>query len=208
MANASSRALAHTLSFHATAFNVVDHQGQRWLRASEIGAALGYADDKAVQRIYARHSEEFTTSMTGVVNLTTPSGKQDARVFSLRGAHLIAMFARTDVAKEFRRWVLDILDKEAANPVIRHEELVTVNDWVTQMTRQLNERNSFPAMLFEPLVDAVNRKLGRNQDSRTQQALDMLAEQLSAQAKVVALLAGAQDGRGASLPYAGRPLIN
>ncbi|WP_354666697.1 P22AR C-terminal domain-containing protein, partial [Escherichia coli] len=35
-----------------------------------------------------------------------------SRVFSLRGAHLIAMFARTPVAKEFRRWVLDILDRE------------------------------------------------------------------------------------------------
>ena len=34
------------------------------------------------------------------------------RVFSLRGAHLLAMFARTPVAKEFRKWVLDILDRE------------------------------------------------------------------------------------------------
>jgi prophage antirepressor-like protein len=43
------------------------------------------------------------------------------RVFSLRGAHLIAMLARTPVAKAFRRWVLDVLEKEtqapaAANP--------------------------------------------------------------------------------------------
>lgn len=52
--------------------------------------------------------------MTGVVNLTTPSGTQATRVFSLRGAHLIAMFSRTPVAKEFRRWVLDILDREVA----------------------------------------------------------------------------------------------
>ncbi len=47
--------------------------------------------------------------------MTTPSGKQDSRVFSLRGAHLIAMFARTPKAKEFRRWVLDILDREVAH---------------------------------------------------------------------------------------------
>jgi prophage antirepressor-like protein len=116
MAGTSSCAVAPTLSFHTTAFNVVDHHGQRCLRASEIGLALGYADDKAVQRIYTRHSDEFTGAMTGVVKLTTPSGKQDARVFSLRGAHLLAMFARTPTAKEFRRWVLDILDREVANP--------------------------------------------------------------------------------------------
>ncbi|GHK74011.1 hypothetical protein ECZU12_54220 [Escherichia coli] len=47
-----------------------------------------------------------------MVKVTTPRGMQESRVFSLRGAHLIAMFARTPVAKEFRRWVLDILDRE------------------------------------------------------------------------------------------------
>ncbi|MDH8489597.1 P22AR C-terminal domain-containing protein, partial [Klebsiella pneumoniae] len=44
--------------------------------------------------------------------------RMKVRVFSLRGAHLIAMFARTPVAKEFRRWVLDILDREVAHSPI------------------------------------------------------------------------------------------
>ena len=35
------------------------------------------------------------------------------RIFSLRGCHLLAMFARTPIAKQFRRWVLDVLDKLA-----------------------------------------------------------------------------------------------
>jgi hypothetical protein len=35
----------------------------------------------------------------------------DTRIFSTRGCHLIAMFARTPLAKEFRRWVLDVLDQ-------------------------------------------------------------------------------------------------
>lgn len=38
---------------------------------------------------------------------------RETRIFSLRGAHLIAIFARTDVAKKFRRCVLDVLDQEA-----------------------------------------------------------------------------------------------
>ncbi|MGC6299240.1 hypothetical protein ACMXZB_12110, partial [Pasteurella multocida] len=37
-------------------------------------------------------------------------------IFSLRGCHLIAMFARTPIAKEFRKWVLDILDRETSQP--------------------------------------------------------------------------------------------
>ncbi|WP_324026123.1 P22AR C-terminal domain-containing protein [Aeromonas caviae] len=115
----------NSICFHDTQFTVIPHHGQPWLTAAQIGTALGYADDKAIQRIYSRHSDEFTESMTGVVKLTTPSGKQDARVFSLRGAHLIAMFSRTALAKEFRRWVLDVLDREtAAHP----QPLTTMTD--------------------------------------------------------------------------------
>lgn len=106
------------LSFHNTNFSYMEMGGQVWLTATEVGQALEYADDKEVQRIYSRHADEFTAQMTGVVKLTTPSGKQESRVFSLRGAHLVAMFARTPKAKEFRRWVLDILDREVAHSPI------------------------------------------------------------------------------------------
>lgn len=89
-----------------------------WLTATEIGHALQYADDKAVQCIYSRHADEFTEQMTGMVRLTTRYRVQLTRAFSLRGAHLIAVFARTRIAKEFRRWVLDILDRETINSAI------------------------------------------------------------------------------------------
>lgn len=52
--------------------------------------------------------------MTAVVTLPTEGGPQETRIFSLRGCHLLAMFARTPVAKAFRRWVLDVLDRLAA----------------------------------------------------------------------------------------------
>lgn len=100
------------LNFHGISLLPVPDLDGIWLTANQIGYALQYADDKAVQRIYSRHIDEFTGRMARVVSLTTPSGRQATRVYSLRGAHLIAMFARTPVAKEFRRWVLDILDRE------------------------------------------------------------------------------------------------
>lgn len=102
------------LNFHGINLQPVPDLEDTWLTSNQIGYALQYADDKAVHRIYARHSDEFTDRMTGVVKLTTPGGDQQIRVFSLRGAHMIAMFARTPVAKEFRRWVLDILDREVS----------------------------------------------------------------------------------------------
>lgn len=100
------------LSFHDHNFSVVTHNNQIWLTAADIASALEYADDKSVLRIHTRHADEFTDCMALVVNLTTKGVQRENRVFSLRGAHLIAMFARTPVAKEFRRWVLDVLDNE------------------------------------------------------------------------------------------------
>lgn len=100
------------LTFHNTTFSYMEMAGQIWLTAAEVGEALGYSDDKAIHRLYRKHADEFTVNMTGVVKVTTPGGVQDSRVFSLRGAHLMGMFSRTTVAKEFRRWVLDILDRE------------------------------------------------------------------------------------------------
>ncbi|MCG9078911.1 BRO-N domain-containing protein [Laribacter hongkongensis] len=112
---------AQSLAFQETTFDVIDRNGQPWLKAADIARALGYAAEDAVSRIYRRNSDEFTQAMSQTVNLTVCgeiNGLQHKtiRIFSLRGAHLIAMFARTKVAKAFRRWVLDILDRVTYAP--------------------------------------------------------------------------------------------
>lgn len=111
------------LNFHGIIITPVRELPDIWITATQLGYALQYADDKAIQRIYARHADEFSESMTRVVNLTTPSGRQNSRVFSLRGAHLIAMFARTPVAKDFRHWILDLLDREIAINTPVHRQI-------------------------------------------------------------------------------------
>lgn len=98
------------LSFNDVQFDVVDRNGSPWIKSRDLANALGYADEKSVNRIYQRNVDEFTDQMVGGVNLTTPSGLQEVRIFSLRGCHLLAMFARTAIAKEFRKWALDILE--------------------------------------------------------------------------------------------------
>lgn len=50
--------------------------------------------------------------MTVLVELDTAGGKQSVRIFSLRGAHLLGMLTKTDQAKAFRRWVLDVLTQK------------------------------------------------------------------------------------------------
>lgn len=100
------------LTFHETTFNMVDFDQQVWITSRELGQALGYARDDAVNKIYERNLDEFSHQMTCNVKLTLQGQQREVRAFSLRGCHLIAMFAKTAVAKEFRKWVLDILEKE------------------------------------------------------------------------------------------------
>lgn len=110
------------LEFDGQVFDVIEHGGQPCLTLAEVAQALyGQGGDQSdtplesklrqVQKLYARHADEFTDSMTDVVNMQTQGGIQSVRVFSLRGAHLLGMFARTERAKRFRRWVLDVIDE-------------------------------------------------------------------------------------------------
>lgn len=112
-----------TLTFHNTELNVISQNNQIWLTSAELAKALDYSDARSVTKIFNRNQDEFSQCMTEVVKLTTngisnTSRQKSVRIFSLRGAHLIAMFARTPIAKDFRKWVLDILDKEVANNVV------------------------------------------------------------------------------------------
>lgn len=99
------------LVFHDTTFQVVDRDGETWLRSPQIGGALDYAKGgDSIDKLYKANVAEFTEHMTAVIDLPTAGGMQKVRIFSLRGAHLLGMFARTARAAEFRRWVLDILE--------------------------------------------------------------------------------------------------
>lgn len=104
------------LTFQQTEFHPVSHAGETWLTSSELAAALGYKKSDAVTQIFSRYHDEFTEHMSTTLKMSVvrKTGAVDipVRVFSLRGAHLVAMFATTPKAKEFRRWVLDILDRE------------------------------------------------------------------------------------------------
>lgn len=118
-----------SLSFHNVDFDITDIHGQPWLRSFQIGSALGYKNPSSdMAKLYDRNADEFTDSMTQVIELPTAGGKQQVRVFSLRGCHLLGMLARTKVAKEFRRWVLDVLEKEVSGSLQPKLAQTTVAD--------------------------------------------------------------------------------
>ncbi len=117
--------MSHALTFQDTSFDVIDRNGQPWLRSFQVGSALGYKNPSAnMANLYDRNADEFTDSMTALVELDTNGGKQQVRIFSLRGCHLLGMLSKTKIAKTFRVWVLDILDKT----VQIQENLLTVKD--------------------------------------------------------------------------------
>ncbi len=119
------------LNFQGKALIPVAGISGTWLTSADLARALQYSNSRAVTMIFNKYADEFTSGMSQVLEVSTSGNyRKKVRVFSLRGAHLIAMFARTDVAKEFRRWVLDILDREVIHsPIAKQftdEELISL----------------------------------------------------------------------------------
>lgn len=136
------------LSFNEVKFNPVPWQdGQIWLSSGELAQALGYKQENAVSKIFNRNSDEFTKNMTQIIdNPRIPN--LGMRIFSLRGCHLIAIFARTAVAKQFRKWVLDVLDKEVGAPVAKthkseREPLTNAVNLLVAKTKHLNYSDAY-----------------------------------------------------------------
>ncbi|MED9480086.1 P22AR C-terminal domain-containing protein [Escherichia marmotae] len=122
-------------NFQGFTFNPVTEGGSIWFTSAELAKALGYKKTDAISQIYARNADEFSDSMSLTLNMKVNGinnslRNKSVRVYSLRGAHLVAMFASTPKAKEFRRWVLDILDRQAeCSPIAKQftdEELVNL----------------------------------------------------------------------------------
>ena len=110
--------MTQALIFNEITLSPVTYQNSLWIRATELARALGYSDTRKITHLYERNADEFAPEMTQVIEIsdvpemgTLENLRRKARIFSLRGCHLVAMFARTPVAKAFRRWVLDVLDK-------------------------------------------------------------------------------------------------
>ncbi|MBH3259986.1 hypothetical protein I5R69_00240 [Serratia marcescens] len=143
-------------NFHGVNLQPVDNINGIWLTSSDVARALGYKSTKSISNLFAQYEDEFSHGMTMVIESVTngingSSRRMKVRVFSLRGAHLIAMFARTPVAKEFRRWVLDILDREVEHsPIAKQftdEELISLSYmWIWMDKGQRVSRAIYPAM--------------------------------------------------------------
>ena len=151
-----------TLTFQTTSLSVINQHNQTFISARDLGLALTYKNPTSdIMRIYDRNADEFTAEMTALIEMPTAGGIQKVRIFSLRGAHLIAMFARTKVAKDFRKWVLDILDREVLQNANQIQPLalpMVTDDFKQAMIKILNY-----ASQYEVFQRAICTKRGEAQ---------------------------------------------
>ena len=112
-AAATSTTLPAIITFEGVDIEITDRAGRPWVRGLQIASALGFRNPSSdIANLYERNKEEFTDAETALVDLPTQGGLQKVRIFSARGAWLIGMLAKTEKAKRFRRWVLDVLERE------------------------------------------------------------------------------------------------
>ncbi len=142
------------LMFQNQSIRLIEQDGKQWASAADIARALGYANTDKVTRIFDRHKAEFSESMTRIVETPTlgVSGNlmTKARVFSLRGAHLIGMFARTEKAQAFRRWVLDIIESHQASQSL-------IQEWF-EAKAALDAQDKFASLCGKGLNEHKRRK--------------------------------------------------
>ncbi|UOO93384.1 BRO-N domain-containing protein [Vitreoscilla stercoraria] len=149
----------NALSFNQVSLNRVSHtDNQIWITSAELAKALGYKAVDSVTKIFNRNSDEFTEQMSTTVNLTvvrkTGSVVMPVRIFSLRGCYAIAFFAKTEVAKQFRKWVLDLIETEAQKFTGRS----TTTDERTGLRDAVNAIVSKKSMLYPDAYKLVHQR--------------------------------------------------
>lgn len=95
-----------SLCFNDFTFSPLTRENQPWFRSSELARALGYKREDQIAKIYRNNADEFTENMTQLVEILDNAESAfpvKVRIFSLRGCHLLAMFARTPVLDFFHK---------------------------------------------------------------------------------------------------------
>ncbi|MCW9717377.1 BRO-N domain-containing protein [Avibacterium sp. 21-599] len=193
-----------TLTFQNKTLSVINQQNQIWLTSVEIGKALDYNNPiKGVTKLYNAHADEFTPNMTALIEMQTNGGMQKVRIFSLRGCHLIGMLSHTKVAKDFRRWVLDILDRETQQPqqqnlplaeVEADEEALYIIANLYHSLREAYEMGQKLRTGYPYLRQDIDKKLGghyfHNLNIPTEQALEKAKRYVHAKSERIMFIKG------------------
>jgi prophage antirepressor-like protein len=153
MADFNSHAV---FAFHDHSVRVITRDGEPWFVAKDVCDALSYSNSRGAL------ADHLDADEKGVANADTPGGQQQMQIINESGLYALVLRSRKPEARKFAKWVTaEVLP--AIRKTGRYEapgKEMTVNDMVDKMTRLLGTGNSYPPILFMPLVNAVMRKQG------------------------------------------------
>lgn len=154
---ASAQSTPSVFNFGTNAVRVVVRDGEPWFVAKDVMAALVYSGHSAPAKV----CEHIPAEWKGVNPIHTPGGEQKMLCLSEPGLYFFLGRSDKAAALPFQKWVYgEVLP--SIRKTGRYEKPgseMTVNEMVEKMTRQVSEPNGHPALLFMPLVEAVQRKL-------------------------------------------------
>lgn len=97
---------AKVVAFHGQEVPVYEVNGELYLTGEDLGNMLGLADARnGVRLIFERHKEEVEQHSCAIKLIAQDGQKRTTRLYSQEGCYLISMFARTETAKEVRKWL-------------------------------------------------------------------------------------------------------
>jgi len=96
-------------NFEGIDLELINHENEIWLTAETVGIGLEYSEPrKSVMNLYSSHRDEIE-EFASVIDLMTEAGMRKTTIFSEYGVYLLIIFSNQPKAKEFRRWVIEVI---------------------------------------------------------------------------------------------------
>lgn len=160
-------------NFHGSDVRVILRNGEPWFVASDVCAALGYANTSKAVADHLDEDERMTlttgyghsdTSVSGLTTGETGVGKRGGArllvIISESGLYALVMRSRKPEARKFAKWVTsEVLPAIRKTGGYGQPEQLTINQRVSRMIDQMD---SVPIQLFMPLWAAINSRLMEN----------------------------------------------
>jgi excisionase family DNA binding protein len=105
---------------------IVEVEGQPVVTARDLARALEYRQEWAIHNLYNRNKESFTEKDVGVINLMTPSGEQQVRYFTKRGALKVCMKSNQPRAVAVQEMLIDLYEAVEGRRLLPVEALQEV----------------------------------------------------------------------------------
>jgi len=114
------------LTFQNQDIRTITKDNQLYMLGTDIARALGYQNIKKVSDLYQRNKEEFLPHECIKEKLVMNCGRTvNAFYFNQTGAQLLAMKARTNLGIAFRRFCLEFVNGNIAQPSLPAPQTTT-----------------------------------------------------------------------------------